>query len=405
MRALVPAFRYLSPAGRRGRLSILIFHRVLPEPDPLFPETPDARRFARILLRLKSWFNVIPLDDAADLLAHGTLPERAAVITFDDGYADNYTIAMPLLKAHGLPALFFVATGFLDGGRMWNDTIIEAIRRSRLGIVDLSSVGLSRLALGTIPERRAVIERCIAALKYLPPERRMADTERIAAATGAMLPSDLMLSSHQVLALHRDGMGIGAHTVSHPILTRLPADAARAEMTEAERISRPCSTRPSRASRTPTASSTTTMLWSTPRWCATSDSRSAYRPIQALRARVPISCNCRASRRGSADRCASGGGFSQTSRRHGTAQAMPPVGAKEGCIEATSISGRCGGQPRGNALGGLGRHAAEEQAGPGAGARQVVALDPGLQHGAQHRHVRVIGDWREEHHRLLGNHL
>ena len=55
-------------------------------------------------------------------LLKGDLPARPAVITFDDGYADNRTVALPILQAHGLTATFFVATGFLDGGRMWNDT-------------------------------------------------------------------------------------------------------------------------------------------------------------------------------------------------------------------------------------------------------------------------------------------
>jgi peptidoglycan/xylan/chitin deacetylase (PgdA/CDA1 family) len=75
--------------------------------------------------------------------ASGALPERAAAITFDDGYADNFTRALPLLREQGLPATFFVATGFLDGGRMWNDTISEAIRRCNEDVVDLSAIGLT----------------------------------------------------------------------------------------------------------------------------------------------------------------------------------------------------------------------------------------------------------------------
>ena len=114
--ALAALIRYLSPSGTRARLSILIFHRVLPEPDPLAPELPDRVRFEQILQWLKSWLNVLPLDQAVRRLSTGTLPERAASITFDDGYADNCTVALPLLLKHGLPATFFIATGFLDGG-------------------------------------------------------------------------------------------------------------------------------------------------------------------------------------------------------------------------------------------------------------------------------------------------
>jgi peptidoglycan/xylan/chitin deacetylase (PgdA/CDA1 family) len=236
MKALVPAFRHLSPAGARGQLSILAFHRVLAEGDALFPEIPDAARFAEILTWLKRWFNVLPLDDAIDRLARGALPERAASITFDDGYADNVTVALPLLKSRALPATFFVATGFLDGGRMWNDTVIEAIRRSRRDSVDLSSIGLPKLPIASLAERRAAIEQCIKALKYRPLSQRVADVEQVAVAAQATPPDDLMMKSAQVQALHRNGMQIGAHTVSHPILTRLSNDDARAEIAESRAV-------------------------------------------------------------------------------------------------------------------------------------------------------------------------
>ncbi|HEY8876670.1 MAG TPA: polysaccharide deacetylase family protein, partial [Roseateles sp.] len=66
-----------SPGGARGRLSVLIFHRVLREPDPLFPDEVDAARFDEILGWLKSWFHVLPLDKAVRRLQAGDLPPRA----------------------------------------------------------------------------------------------------------------------------------------------------------------------------------------------------------------------------------------------------------------------------------------------------------------------------------------
>lgn len=132
-----PLFQLLSPSGARARLSVLIFHRVLPQPDPLFPDEIDAARFDAILGWLRSWFNVLPLDEAAQRLKDGSLPARAAALSFDDGYADNHDIALPLLQKHGLPCSFFIATGFLDGGRMWNDTLIESIRLSTKPLLDL----------------------------------------------------------------------------------------------------------------------------------------------------------------------------------------------------------------------------------------------------------------------------
>ncbi|WP_234413954.1 polysaccharide deacetylase family protein [Ideonella sp. A 288] len=225
----------LSPAGPRARLSILIFHRVLPERDPLFPTEVDKGDFERICGWLGSMFNVLPLDQAVTRLAAGSLPERAACITFDDGYADNRTQALPILQRHGLPATFYIATGFLDGGRMWNDTVIESVRRTRQSKLDLRPLGLDgleRFDMATTDLRRTAIETIIRRIKHIRPVERLAHTESIAELAQAELPTDLMMSSAQVREMRQGGMQIGVHTVSHPILATLSADEARREIAD-----------------------------------------------------------------------------------------------------------------------------------------------------------------------------
>ncbi|MFO0121490.1 MAG: polysaccharide deacetylase family protein, partial [Inhella sp.] len=113
------AWHWGSPGGARGRLTVLIFHRVLTQPDPLFPGEMDAARFDAVCGWLASWATVLPLHTAVRQVRDGVLPARALAITFDDGYADNASVALPLLQKHGLCATFFVSTGYLDGGRMW----------------------------------------------------------------------------------------------------------------------------------------------------------------------------------------------------------------------------------------------------------------------------------------------
>jgi peptidoglycan/xylan/chitin deacetylase (PgdA/CDA1 family) len=231
-----PLFHLLSPAGARARLTVLIFHRVLRQPDPLFPDEVDAARFDQLLGWVKRWFNVLPLDAAIQRLNDGSLPARAAALSFDDGYADNHDVALPLLRQHGLPCSFFIATGFLDGGRMWNDTLIEAVRRSTLpsldlrGLVDGRGADLGVHALGGEADRRTALGRLIERVKYLPPEPRVACVDAIAARAEVTPPGDLMMSSAQVRALRVAGMQIGAHTVSHPILATLDAQRAADEI-------------------------------------------------------------------------------------------------------------------------------------------------------------------------------
>jgi peptidoglycan/xylan/chitin deacetylase (PgdA/CDA1 family) len=220
----------LSHLGRR--LSILIYHRVLPQSDPLFPDEVDAVSFDRQLTQIGQSFNIIPLGQAVRSLRNGTLPAGAACITFDDGYADNADIALPILQRHGVAATFFVATGFLNGGRMWNDTVIELVRHAPEGALDATGLGLGVHALDTIGQRQQAISALIGQLKYLPPDERLAQVDGLVALVGIDLPSDLMMTTDQVRQLHRAGMEIGGHTVTHPILARVSASHARQEIVD-----------------------------------------------------------------------------------------------------------------------------------------------------------------------------
>jgi peptidoglycan/xylan/chitin deacetylase (PgdA/CDA1 family) len=220
----------LSPGGPHPRLSILIYHRVLTQQDPLFPQEIDAQDFDLQMRLLKACFNIVPLSDAIRCLRHENLPPRAACITFDDGYADNAEVALPILQKYGIPATFFIATGFLNGGRMWNDTVIELVRRAPGDILDLSETDLGSFNIRTTQHRQQAIFSLLKKLKYLPFDARQAQIEQICSLVRVMLPNDLMMDSGQVRKLHSAGMEIGGHTVNHPILARLEHIAARDEI-------------------------------------------------------------------------------------------------------------------------------------------------------------------------------
>ncbi len=212
------------------RLSILIFHRVLAQPDPYMPSEPDAPTFDALIGAVARIFNVIPLSLAVRHLRANTLPPRALCITFDDGYADNAEIALPILLRHHLPATFFVATDFLDGGRMWNDSVIESVRRAPGIRLDLRSLGLGTYATDNLDARRQTIDALLNQLKYLPLAQRSEQVAAIAARISTPLPDNLMMRAEQVLQLRAAGMEIGAHTHTHPILARQAGEAALTEM-------------------------------------------------------------------------------------------------------------------------------------------------------------------------------
>ena len=184
---------------------------------------------------VKNWFNVLPLSQAIDSLYAGSIPSRALAISFDDGYADNEELAAPILKRLGMSATFFVSTGFLGRGCMWNDQVIEAIRSSECQEIDLKPLGLASFSLASIATRRQAINSVLNGIKHLESAHRQSVTDAVVAAAGGRPSPEPMMHARQVRSLRALGMEVGAHTVTHPILTRLSPDAALDEMSRSKR--------------------------------------------------------------------------------------------------------------------------------------------------------------------------
>lgn len=223
-------YRLLAPGGQNGKLLVFIFHRVLPKPDPLLPYEPDVDQFDWMMRLIARNFSVLRLEEAIVRLAAGTLPAAAACITFDDGYRNNVELAVPVLQRHGLVATFFIATGFLGGGRMWNDDIIEAVRR--LGAEDAAweSFGLGSHKLTTPADRLQCLADVLPRLKYFPHQDRAQVARTIARQAGVAEQTEVMMDQHGVASLIAAGMEVGAHTHTHPILSQIGADEVRAEI-------------------------------------------------------------------------------------------------------------------------------------------------------------------------------
>jgi peptidoglycan/xylan/chitin deacetylase (PgdA/CDA1 family) len=225
----------LSPHGDGGRLSILIYHRVLGTADPLDTWDVTAAEFDAQMHVIAENFTPLPLSEAVDRLRSGRLPPRAACVTFDDGYRDNAEVALPILQRRGVPATFFVATGYLDGGCMWNDKVVAALRAMPGPALDLGSWGLPVFQLDDVDARRRAIQAILPALKYLPGrERESRAAELVSMARVPVLEGAMMEEAH-VRTLRAAGMEIGAHTVTHPMLTRVDAAEARREIVESGR--------------------------------------------------------------------------------------------------------------------------------------------------------------------------
>jgi len=227
-----------------NKLSILAYHRVLPEPDPMRPGEVDAQVFERHMKYVSLMFRVVSLPSAVQDLREGRVKRGAVAITFDDGYADNASVALPILKRLGLTATFFVASGYLNGGRMWNDTVTEAVYRHSHNDLDLSDMGLTVYATGTVNEKSAAAQAILTSLKYLPQNVRDSIARTIAARVANELPDNLMMTEAQVRELSDNDMTVGGHTVSHPILSMIDDDAAFREIDENQKVLQEITARP-----------------------------------------------------------------------------------------------------------------------------------------------------------------
>jgi len=186
---------------------------------------------------------------AAAVAAGEPLPPNAVAITFDDGYEDNASRALPLLQRHGLRATFFVTTGWIGTEKvLWWDRLHDYIRQAlaaRARPLDFEGLPPSMaeaLAMANLlsPADAARLEHAlVAALRGIPltPEETDTLVERVAAALGADVAEPepyRPMSWGQVRALRDAGMEIGSHTVSHARLASVPPERAFEELEQSK---------------------------------------------------------------------------------------------------------------------------------------------------------------------------
>jgi len=199
----------------RGR-AILLYHRVADDED-VHGLSVSRQRFDEHVRMLARDYRVIPLDELLRTPA-GDLPPRAVALTFDDGYLDNLVEAAPVLERAGLPATFFLTSGWLSGpGEYWWDTLerVLLLNDSVPPSIILSGPDQLRLSAGTAEQRLASHDQLHALMVSAPLEvrdRLTAELSRLGGPPARRRP----LVADEVLQLARiAGMSVGAHTVNH----------------------------------------------------------------------------------------------------------------------------------------------------------------------------------------------
>ena len=229
------------------RLTILTYHRVLPvEEASSYPfqgmVVPRDVFEAQVAYLAKS-YTVLNFKQAIEGLRERKLPKNAVVVTFDDGYRDNYEIAFPILKKYQIPAIFFVVTGAVDQSvRIWWDEVAEAMK-----YLSLRS-SLSREEMAKFPEwvnnqvtklsngfsYQYVANELVHALNNVALEERQGIRNSLLELVNGNMSSiqEMMLTWDQIKVMHHSGMSFGAHSHTHAFLDELNEADAQWEIQE-----------------------------------------------------------------------------------------------------------------------------------------------------------------------------
>lgn len=221
----------------RGPLTILMYHGVIDSPmimpDPCMI---DINAFRSQMRYLKRHFEVVSLTRAVELMEHDAITEPTAVITFDDGYQNNYDLAYPVLREGQLPATIFLSTLFTDTDiSIWTGVLQNAFTLTPKMHLEWRG---QRFDLSTLEEKKKSLSTVRSSLKDGPHQSLMDEVENIVTELSEGDPISLdaespyrMLNSASIEKLAKsDLIELGGHTHSHCILSRLPSSTQEVEI-------------------------------------------------------------------------------------------------------------------------------------------------------------------------------
>jgi peptidoglycan/xylan/chitin deacetylase (PgdA/CDA1 family) len=227
-----------------GHCIVLLYHRVARlQTDPqLLAVTPA--HFDLQLAYLKKHYQVLTVEEFTHhLLNNIRFPKHSVLLTFDDGYADNFTEALPLLEKHDLQALFYIATGTLGGTReFWWDAVERIVLLSETEPAEkqfvLHGVQYDLQAL-TFVKRTKLYNDLLPVLRRTPVAERDGKINELAALFGSAMdrPSHRAMTFEELKQMHVSPSAvIGAHTEGHPSLAALSYEQQRYEIATSKKL-------------------------------------------------------------------------------------------------------------------------------------------------------------------------
>ncbi|MBI5788298.1 MAG: polysaccharide deacetylase family protein [Candidatus Schekmanbacteria bacterium] len=226
--------------NKRKGILILRYHRIFADDkESLHKIGISKQNFEKQLQYLKNNHKILTLEAAVEILKNQKeIPAKALVITFDDGYKDNWENAFPLLQKYALPATIYLTAGLIGtADLLYWDRLKQLILTSEKSQITL---GTNVYKLSTFEEKGESFYKILSELKKADDSLKNKLLGELAVKLPGEKPihnkEDLLLSWEEVTKMQEAGISFGGHTVNHPLLTRVSLAEAKIEIRNSKNI-------------------------------------------------------------------------------------------------------------------------------------------------------------------------
>jgi peptidoglycan/xylan/chitin deacetylase (PgdA/CDA1 family) len=227
---------------------ILLYHRIVDGNSNYLNKGASVhhpvRDFEREIKYFKRHFPILNMDEVVKNLKLGKGFKRPSLaITFDDGYLDNYTLAYPILKKHGVPATIYLTTGLVgtrDG--IWTEQIGVAFLETKKDHLNFPALlGDRTIPIKTKEEKEQANKEVSETLKLIPDNERRELIQELfekleVGEKSGHFGERMMLNWREVQEMRKDGITIGSHSHTHPILSQMPSEKAKDEILNSKKV-------------------------------------------------------------------------------------------------------------------------------------------------------------------------
>ena len=235
-------YMYVRQRIKNSHIIILAYHRVYPKKDNFFVPYVSPEEFENQIKYLQKYFKIFSLEELVNFLKNSKICneeyKNIAVITFDDGYKDNYIYAYPILKRHRIPATIFLTTDYIGEDRLfWWDEVGYIICNTKKDKINIPNIG--EYSLNNNEEKNNCVVIISEKLKKFPNKLKNEYISILQNKCNVTIPPGLgekmVLSWGEIHEMKDNGVNFGAHTKTHPILTNEILNEAEKEIVDSKK--------------------------------------------------------------------------------------------------------------------------------------------------------------------------